>query len=141
MSRTLRMRLYSGPIGLYLIAEGALDTTSVHQLTRAVDLAMNRLNPARFTIDVGGLDFIDVAGVATLIACRRDADARGVTLRVVQASAQVRATVDACEAADLLACADGDRLPSAGPRRHRSHRPGPGCLRPTRRSRRNQPSR
>lgn len=138
------MRLYSSPFGLYLIAEGALDTTSVHQLTRAVDLAIHRLNPVRFTLDVGGIDYIDVAGVATLIACRRDADTRGVSFRVVEATAQVRSTAAACGAADLFSSADHSPAATTRPMRYRNHRPGLGCLRPPRQSRRpsrNQPSR
>ncbi|WP_191842762.1 STAS domain-containing protein [Catellatospora chokoriensis] len=141
VSGGLRLRLYSGPLGLYLIAEGTLDTTSVHQLSRAVELAMRRLDPVRFTVDVGGVDFIDVAGVATLIACRREAQGRGVGFQVVQATAQVRSTAAACGAFELFSSA-GDPVAAAGPMLRRNHRPGLRCLRPPRQSRRpsrNQP--
>ncbi|WP_186316229.1 STAS domain-containing protein [Catellatospora sichuanensis] len=132
----LRLRLYSSPVGLYLIAEGVLDTGSVHQLTRAVDLAIHRLNPARFTVDVGGLDFVDVAGVATLIACRRQAHARGVGFRIVQPTAQIKATASACGAGDLLCPPDDNRPQPAGALRRRSHLPGLNCLRAPRHARR-----
>lgn len=140
VSGLLRLRLYSGGLGLFLIADGSLDTATVHQLTRAVDLAMRRLHPARFTVDLGGLDFIDIAGVATLIACRREAYGRGVDFLVVQPSAQVRARVAACGAADLLLGGD-DEVAAASPMRRRSHRPGLRCLRPPVQSRRHSRNR
>lgn len=133
MTAALRLRLYSTALGLYLTAGGRLDTASAHRLTTTIDLALRRLRPTRLVLDLRDVDHIDAAGVATLIACRRDARARGAELRIAQPSACVRATVRACGADDLLAPAPGTRpqLPPAAALR-RSHRPGRHCLRPPR---------
>ncbi|MEV0457919.1 STAS domain-containing protein [Catellatospora methionotrophica] len=131
MADKLRLRLYSSPLGLYLTAGGRLDGSTVHQLTTAVDLALIRLNPVRLMVDLHAVTYLDVAGVAALIACRRDAHARGAQLAVVQPSNPARATVLACAAQDLLA---GDKptpavLPAADSWRH-CPRPSLRCPRP-----------
>lgn len=145
VSELLRLRLYSSPLGLYLTAEGRLDGSTVQQVTTTVDLALTRLSPVRITVDLSAVTYLDVAGVATLIACRRDAHARGVQLTVAQPSGQVRNTVLACGADDLLEAggAAAPPLPAADTWR-RCRRPSLRCLRPPGRARRiprNEPSR
>jgi anti-anti-sigma factor len=145
VSERLRLRLYSSPLGLYLAADGRLDGSTVQQVTAAVDLALTRLNPLRIIVDLSAVTFLDVAGVATLIACRRDARARGAELTVAQPSSQVRNTVLACGAGDLLSpgSAAAPPLPAADTWR-RCRRPSLRCLRPPGRARRvprNEPTR
>ncbi|BCJ75108.1 hypothetical protein CS0771_46520 [Catellatospora sp. IY07-71] len=145
MSDRLRLRLYSSPLGLYLTADGCIDGSTVQQVTTAVDLALTRLNPVRITVDLTAVTYLDVAGVATLIACRRDARARGAHLTVTQPSSQVRATVLACGAGDLLDVggAVDPPLPAADTWR-RCRRPSLRSLRPPGRARRvprNEPTR
>lgn len=145
MSERLRLRLYSSPLGLYLTAEGSIDGSTVKQVTTAVDLALTRLNPVRITLDLSAVTYLDVAGVATLIACRRDTDARGAQLTIAQPSSHVRSTILACGAGDLLemGTAADPPLPAADTWR-RCRRPSLRCLRPPGRARRvprNEPTR
>ncbi|MFD0598790.1 STAS domain-containing protein [Catellatospora coxensis] len=144
MSGQLRLRLYSSPLGLYLTAEGRIDASTVGQVTTAVDLALTRLSPVRITVDLSAVTYLDIAGVATLIACRRDARTRGAHLTVAQPSSQVRSTVLACGAGELLAGAATEPLLPAADTWRRCRRPSLRCLRPPGRARsipRNEPTR
>ncbi|SFF16745.1 STAS domain-containing protein [Paracidovorax wautersii] len=82
----------SGAVTL-LPLDGELNIYRAAEL-RLVLLAAISDSPAGLDIDLSGVSEIDSAGVQLLLAARRDLQARGVPLRLVEPSAEVRQLFD-----------------------------------------------
>jgi ABC-type transporter Mla MlaB component len=82
---------------------------------RVVAAALRIRGAQTLALELGEVGYIDVAGVAALLECRRLARNLGRDLVLAQVSRQVLAGIRACAACSLLA----DRL---GPRRCGIHR-------------------
>ncbi|GAB4057127.1 STAS domain-containing protein [Catellatospora paridis] len=143
MTEKLELRLYTSSAGVYLTARGRLDSTTAHQLGRAIGVALDRYPTDRLTVDCAGLDAIDAAGISVLMLFRSSALRVGVHLTIADPPPHIRAAIRALRADQLLVPTSHDHadgVPSL-------HRPAPRrssaaphhCLRPptgTRRPRR-----
>jgi len=83
MSDDVTLLPLDGELNIYRAAE-----------LRLVLLAAISDSPAGLDIDLSGVSEIDSAGVQLLLAARRDLKARGVPLRLVAPSAEVRQLFD-----------------------------------------------
>lgn len=134
MTDKLELRLYTSPVGVYLTARGRLDSTTAHQLGRAIGVALDRCPTDRLTVDFAALDAIDAAGVSVLMLFRTSALRRGVHLTVADPPPHIRAAIQALRADQLLAAAASDLPAGASPQHHvdrRSVALGHHCLRPS----------
>ncbi|MGH2852528.1 MAG: STAS domain-containing protein [Solirubrobacteraceae bacterium] len=75
--------------GARLEVTGAIDLATAVHLLRVLRQAL-RAAPATIELDVAGVEFIDVAGMRSLISCRRIAHARRVELVFVGENVAVR---------------------------------------------------
>jgi anti-sigma B factor antagonist len=75
--------------GVVLRLEGELDASSAPELERRLDELTSEGHP-RLVLDLGGLSFVDSAGVSVLIRAKHDADERGYTLALSQPTPQVQ---------------------------------------------------
>ncbi|MEU8075029.1 STAS domain-containing protein [Catellatospora citrea] len=135
MTDKLELRLYTSPVGVYLTARGRLDSTTAHQLGRAIGVALDRCPTDRLTVDVAALDAIDAAGISVLMLFRTSALRRGVHLTVADPPPHIRAAIQALRADQLLAATSRDHPDSSSPQRHADRRRfmvvGHHCLRPS----------
>ncbi|WP_144124074.1 STAS domain-containing protein [Catellatospora sichuanensis] len=140
MTDKLELRLYTSAVGVYLTARGRLDSTTAHQLGRAIGVALDRYPTDRLTVDVAALDAIDAAGISVLMLFRTSALQRGVHLTVADPPPHIRAVIRALRADQLLAAAFRDLPGGASPRhrgdRRRSIAVPRHCLRPSTAARR-----
>jgi anti-sigma B factor antagonist len=102
----------SGSLALH----GELDLATGPILADALRV-LQALDPARITVDLAELTFLDAAGLGQLVGCRNALSARGAELWVTNASSRVRRIVDICGLGALLAGVDHlvDRSCERGP--------------------------
>ncbi|GAA1422059.1 hypothetical protein GCM10009662_80530 [Catellatospora coxensis] len=140
MTDKLELRLYTSPVGVYLTACGRLDSTTAHQLGRAIGVVLDRYPTDRLTVDCAGLDAIDAAGVSVLMLFRTSALRLGVHLTVADPPPHVRAAIEALRAEQLLAATPRDRPDAVNPWQHADRRRAVvlryRCLRPATAARR-----
>src|SRR5208283_170035 len=84
----LRVSIRPGPAPVIEVS-GELDVWSGRQLRDQL-LWMMRRHGARLALDLGGVTFIDCAGIGTLLATRRRAELDGGWLRIVRVSPRVQ---------------------------------------------------
>ncbi|WP_170213351.1 STAS domain-containing protein [Catellatospora citrea] len=121
MTDKLELRLYTSPVGVYLTARGRLDSTTAHQLGRAIGVALDRCPTDRLTVDFAALDAIDAAGIGALMILRTSALRRGVHLTVADPPPHIRAAIQALRADQLLATPSRD-LPDGASSHHLANR-------------------
>ncbi|MDY7086613.1 MAG: STAS domain-containing protein [Actinomycetota bacterium] len=92
---TLHVRTTSaGAAAVSVSVSGELDVGNQAWLRGWIVDTVDRWRPAGLNLDLGGLHFIDVAGVRALFEMHADARARGCLLDVVAAHPAVWMTVD-----------------------------------------------
>jgi len=89
---------------------GELDVTQIGWLQELVGVVIG-LGCNRATFELAGLDFIDGAGISTLIDVRRELAAAGVTLQLNGVSREVAAVAHLLGLSDDLAVATGHDSP------------------------------
>jgi len=89
---------------------GELDVAEISGLQELVGVVV-RLGCHRATFELAGLDFIDGAGISTLIDVRRELAAAGVTLQLSGVSREVAAVAQLLGLSDDLAVATGHDSP------------------------------
>ncbi|WP_155370800.1 STAS domain-containing protein [Catellatospora vulcania] len=140
MTEKLELRLYTSPVGVYLTARGRLDSTTAHQLGKAIGVVLDRFPTDQLTVDCAGLDAIDAAGVSVLMLFRTSALRLGVHLTIADPPPHIRAAIQALRADQLLAATPCDVSDSAPPWHHTDRRRSITahlhCLRPTAAARR-----
>lgn len=136
MTEKLELRLYTSPVGVYLTACGRLDSTTAHQLGKAIGVVLDRFPTDQLTVDCAGLDAIDAAGVSVLMLFRTSALRLGVHLTIADPPPHIRAAIQALRADQLLAATPGEVPPWQQADRHRSRALRHRCLRPSAAARR-----
>jgi anti-sigma B factor antagonist len=91
MSVTLCIRHGDG--GTTVAISGEIDVGTEAHVRQSL-LRSIRECPAKLTLDVSGVSFMDCAGLRALLVTRRRAEMRGVFLRLIATSAAVRRIVD-----------------------------------------------
>ena len=86
--------------------EGELDLGSSRQLDQAIGLAM-RTGPGRVVVDLGGLWFIDLAGLRALIATRERGLQEGQEVVMTNPPAAVRRLLSLARMETLLPILEG----------------------------------
>ncbi len=86
---------------------GELDIATCDALEQRVvalvDARENGARPAHVVVDLGGLLFIDVAGMRALLRCARRAEERGVRFSIALGSDRVRRLFELCRMIDEFA--------------------------------------
>lgn len=140
MTEKLELRLYTSPVGVYLTARGRLDSTTAHQLGRAISVVLDRYSTDRLTVDCAALDAIDAAGISVLMLFRTSALRLGVHLTVADPPPHIRAAIEALRAEQLLAATPRDHADGGRPWHHADRRRSRAlrhhCLRPSTAARR-----
>lgn len=72
-----------------VVVSGEIDISNAHELARAVD-AVARRSPERIVFELGGLRFMDSAGLAVLLTLA----ARGPSVRLRNPSQSIRRVVE-----------------------------------------------
>ena len=86
-----------------LMVTGELDLTSSIKLIEVTRRALRR-RPARLTLDLAGIAFVDITGVRALIACRRLASAADTDFDLINLSRPVRRLLESSRL-DVVFCA------------------------------------
>jgi anti-anti-sigma factor len=84
----------AGAAAVCVSVAGELDVGNSRWLRAWIVDAVDRHRPAGILLDLGGLEFVDVAGVRTLYELHAAAEARGCSLTVERAHVAVRLTLD-----------------------------------------------
>jgi anti-anti-sigma factor len=93
----------TGPAAVCLTVSGELDAHSAGVLAELVRATLSREHPVAIRIDLGLVDFIDVAGVRTLYDLQFDAAATGCALTVTDAPRTTRRILQVLGLEDLIA--------------------------------------
>lgn len=101
----MRLRLHPSQRGPAIIAAGRLDQSTVDTLHQVITAALSLRGAETLTLHLAQITFIDVAGVAALVECHRQADLAGVTFAISYASATVSAALRVCQLHHLLPAA------------------------------------
>ena len=99
----LRLRLRASRQGPVVWAAGRLSESTMETFLRVVAAALRTRGTRAVALELGEVVYIDVAGVAALLECRRLARDLGCDLVLAQVSPQVRAGIRACAACSLVA--------------------------------------
>lgn len=118
---TLRLRLRASRQGPVVWAAGRLSESTMETFLRVVAAALRMRGTRAVALELGEVVYIDVAGVAALLECRRLARTLGRDLVLAQVSRQVRAGIRTCAACSLVA---GRIEPRRCMRRRRRWPPG-----------------
>ncbi len=76
--------------------QGELDHHSAEQVRRGIDEALRRQRVSRLVLDMGGLTFMDSAGVGVIIGRYRQLKARGGRMYVANPSPRVDKILRLC---------------------------------------------
>src|SRR5579875_2208871 len=101
--RTASLRLGDETI---LLLTGELDLATVGDVTVAADKCLSH-KPALLSVDVGGLDFCDCAGLRALRQAKTWAHEAGVAFRLLSTDNSTRRLITLAAADDLLAALAG----------------------------------
>lgn len=99
----LRLRLRASRQGPVVWASGRLSESTMETFLRVVAAALRMRGIRAVALELGEVVYIDVAGVAALLECRRLARNLGRDLVLAQVSPQVLAGIRARAACGLLA--------------------------------------
>ena len=112
----LRVSIRPGPLPVIEV-HGEIDVWSGRQLRDQLLWVMSR-HGARLALDLGGVTFIDCAGIGALLATRRRAELDGGSVRIVRVSPRVRRILALANVQQVLKSAlphsRSRRLPQAG---------------------------
>ncbi|GHJ43163.1 hypothetical protein Cs7R123_05050 [Catellatospora sp. TT07R-123] len=128
----IRLRVHAGE--LRLLVAGEVDLATAYLLGKVTTALLRTRTAASLAMDMSAVTFIDAAGIAAVIGCRRQAARHRLPFSVVNPSRAVAATIGLCGVGHLLAqpvplgCA-AEALASA-PTRHRPRRRQPSSARP-----------
>jgi len=86
----LEIQLKRDAQGTVLALAGELDLASVPELDRQLQALEGSIPGRRLLIDLGGLDFIDSTGLASMIRAQQSAHANGHRLALRRGQAQVQ---------------------------------------------------
>jgi anti-anti-sigma factor len=100
MSVTLCIRPGGG--ATIVAISGEVDVGSEAQLQQSL-LRIIRECPGKLMLDVSDVSFMDCAGLRALLATRRRAEMRGVSVRLIATSAAVRRIIELTGAQEALA--------------------------------------
>jgi anti-sigma B factor antagonist len=89
ISQQLTIRLEPDPTGVCIRLEGELDLATAPEVDRLLDDLAER-DHARLLIDLTGVEFMDSAGLASIIRALHAAELNGHRLTVRPGSAQVQ---------------------------------------------------
>jgi anti-anti-sigma factor len=81
--------------GVRLVLMGDLDSESAGPVHRAVLNAVREYRPTRIVLDLSEVEFLDAAGVRSLLACRADAARVGCKLVICRAMPSVHGVLEA----------------------------------------------
>ncbi|GAA1602620.1 STAS domain-containing protein [Catellatospora bangladeshensis] len=133
MSDDLRIRLHTRAGDLCLLVAGEVDMATAYLLGRVTTAVLRTRDAASLSMDMSAVTFIDAAGIAAVIGCRREAAEHRLPFAIVNPSRAVTSTIGLCGAEHLLRDPVTGRLPApvgqAAPSRHR-HRSRPPSGRP-----------
>ena len=88
--------------GLTITLSGEIDHHAARDMMAQLDQAIAERVPARLTLDLSGVTFMDSSGIAVLLRARRQLAHSGGTLRVVNIPAQARRVLDAAGIGRLI---------------------------------------
>ena len=117
---TLRLRLRASRQGPVVWAAGRLSESTREIFLRVVAAALRMRGTRVLALELGEVVYIDVAGVAALLECRRLARNLGRDLVLAQVSRQVLAGIRVCAADDIVAGRFASRRCGIRPRRRLS---------------------
>lgn len=83
-----------------ITVSGEIDLSNVHNLDSAVQLALSNAPCAAVTLDLGGVTFMDCAGLSALLGITSDCKENSAVLAIVNPRPCVRRLI-------ALACLDG----------------------------------
>jgi anti-sigma B factor antagonist len=89
-------------VGVVVAPCGEMDMATSPQVRRAIDQALATTDGG-VTVDLAGLTFCDSSGISALLHGRREADAKGVPYRVINATGWVAQVLDAAGVMKFLA--------------------------------------
>jgi anti-anti-sigma factor len=92
----MRVQPDSDATTLRLAISGEVDGVSCTELQQTVTGAVRRHRPAVVEMDVGGVTFLDSAGIKTLLECRDEAGRAGCDLVLVRAPQMVHRVLEIC---------------------------------------------
>lgn len=87
---------------LTIALSGEIDHHAARELMAQLDQAIAERVPARLTLDLSGVTFMDSSGIAVLLRARRQLGHNGGVLRVVNIPAQARRVLDAAGIGRLI---------------------------------------
>jgi len=98
---SLTVGVQDGSTGIVIAPCGETDMATAPQLRKVIDEALATTDGG-VTLDLAGLTFCDSAGISALMHGRREADAKGVPYRVVNASDWITQIFDVTGVTELL---------------------------------------
>ena len=84
-----------------LALTGDLDLATVDQFSAAIDEVLAD-GPAQVVLDIGGVGFIDSAGIKGMVKLATRCEAIGAALTTINASAQARRVLELTQLADMF---------------------------------------
>lgn len=134
MSDELSIRLRTRAGDLCLLLAGEVDMATAYLLGKVTNAVLRTRDAASLSMDMSAVTFIDAAGIAAVIGCRREAAEHRLPFAIVNPSRAVAATIGLCGAEHLLAGPGAGRVPPsawrAASHRQRLHRRRPPAGRP-----------
>lgn len=91
---------------LTIALSGEIDHHGAREMMAQLDLAIAERLPARLTLDLSGVTFMDSSGIAVLLRARRQMQRTGGLVRVVSIPAQARRVLDAAGVGRLITLED-----------------------------------
>ena len=91
-----------GPDEVVLVVGGDLDLASAPQLSAALAGVLRRGLGARVVLDLGGVGFIDAAGLGCIVRAGNRLAGRGGALAVRRPSRRARRLFELCDLGELL---------------------------------------
>lgn len=88
--------------GLTITLSGEIDHHAARDMMAQLDQAIAERVPARLTLDLSGVTFMDSSGIAVLLRARRQLGHTGGVLRVANIPAQARRVLDAAGIGRLI---------------------------------------
>lgn len=88
--------------GLTITLSGEIDHHAARDMMAQLDQAIAERVPARLTLDLSGVTFMDSSGIAVLLRARRQLGHNGGVLRVANIPAQARRVLDAAGIGRLI---------------------------------------
>ena len=88
--------------GLTIALSGEIDHHGAREMMTQLDDAIATRLPARLTLDLSGVTFMDSSGIAVLLRAQRQLAHTGGSLRVVNLPAQARRVLDAAGVGRLI---------------------------------------